>query len=551
MILPRRVTYCILLALTGVTLLFRYPLGTYHELGADTTFIHTLADNIVQNGRALWIVHPLSYFGLYALSYPSAMPFFFASGDVVTGLPVEGVVLIFCWIVAFVGAWSGFLAARAIRRDDGFALLVATLFALAPFFVKDTFWIASTRGFIVALLPVFILLLIRTLKTRGLRELVLAFALFLILATIHRMGFLAFFFLIAFAFALPFHKLTQRLRFALVRYESAARYAIIGAAVFGFLGMFYIQFLYPGIGGADVVDQYGTGAFFQGTSFPILVANMGVTLSGKVGPLFPLAGVGIIAYVWRRPKEVSDKFLLTATILYLPLLSLRDYMVEFLIPIFVILLAIGLMWLWTRKRYRRVLIVMVALLVASSMVFSWEMKDYWRDRYATDAPVASTAYQVGVYVRASTDGTIVTNDGLSAGQIAAVSGGAVMPLGGASLHWNGPQQLAWGFVNSSSIYVHILPLGEISFNTDEIYVAEGLRNAEFDWEAMLYYTQPRVAEQLFTSTYHAHYVVVYMAYPDAFYSYSHERSSPYLQSVLPSTSYKTFDNGDFTIWYRG
>lgn len=549
MILPRRVTYCILIALATVTLIFRYPLGTNHELGADTTFIHTLADSVTKDGIAPWIVHPLSYFGLYALSYPSGMPFMFASGSLTTGMPIEGVMLVFGWIVSLVGAWSAFLLGRALRRDDGFGMIVAVLFALAPFFVKGTFWIGSSHGFVVALLPVFLLLLVRTLKTHGIREFVLAVMLFAILATIHRMGLLAGFLLVAFAFALPFHSVTQRLRVALARYERPARYGTVATAVFGFLGMFYVQFVYRGIGGSDVVDQYSTGAFFQGMSFPTLLANMAISLSGKIGPLFLFAAVGIVAYVWRRPKEAADKFLLTAAIVYLPLLSLRDYMVELIIPIFVILIVVGLMWLWTRKRHSRTLAVLVLLLVVGSVAFSWQMKDYWRDRYPTDAPLTDAAYQMAVYLGRTTNGTILVNDGLSAGQIAAISGNPVMPLGGASQHWNGPQQLAWGYVDPGSLHAHMMPFGEISFNTDNIYIADGVRNAEVDWETMFYYDHPSDADKLF-SRYQIHYIVIDKQYPQSFLSYGELRASTYLQSVLPTTSYVIYDNGAFTSWYR-
>jgi len=156
--LSRRVVYLLLAAMTVVNLLFRFPLDAPHELGADTTFVHSLADGIMIDGRAAWIVHPLSYFGLYALSYPSAMPFWFSSASELSRAPLEVSTLTFGWIVSVVACWGGFLFARALRRDDAFALLVALLFPLAPFFIKDTFWVASTRGFVVGMLPVFLLL---------------------------------------------------------------------------------------------------------------------------------------------------------------------------------------------------------------------------------------------------------------------------------------------------------------------------------------------------------------------------------------------------------
>src|SRR3989442_15357638 len=114
-ILPRRVTHILILVVSVVTVLYRYPLGLGHEAGSDTTFIHSLASSIVERGVAAWILHPLSYFGLYALSYPSAMPFLFGSLSEVGGIPVEGAILLIGLVFAVVGGLSAFAATRSIR----------------------------------------------------------------------------------------------------------------------------------------------------------------------------------------------------------------------------------------------------------------------------------------------------------------------------------------------------------------------------------------------------------------------------------------------------
>src|SRR5207249_3649194 len=198
MILSKRTVHCCLLAFALLNLVFRYPIGVPHELGADTTFVHSLTASIAREGRAAWILHPFSYFGLYALSYPSAVPFIFASAGDTSGVPIELITLLFGWLIAVVGCWSAFIFARTIRRDDRFALLVALLFPLAPFFIKDTFWIASTRGFVVGLVPAFLALLVTSMRKHVYRDAAIALVLFILLAAIHRMGVLSLFFLIAY-----------------------------------------------------------------------------------------------------------------------------------------------------------------------------------------------------------------------------------------------------------------------------------------------------------------------------------------------------------------
>src|SRR5207244_12816443 len=145
-----------------------------------------------------------------------------------------------------------------------------------------------------------------------------------------------------------------------------------------FVSIFVVQFAYPGVGGANVVDQYGTGVF-QGSSFDIVLANMGFSLAGKIGPLIPFAAMGLVAYTWRRPKEAVDKFVLAAVLIFLPLLPLRDYVAEFLFLFFVMLVVIGLFTLrGLRPNRTKVISVVIVVLMVGSIATSWAMKDYWR-----------------------------------------------------------------------------------------------------------------------------------------------------------------------------
>jgi len=125
-----------------------------------------------------------------------------------------------------------------------------------------------------------------------------------------------------------------------------------------------------------------------------------------------------------------------------------------------------------------------------------------------------------------------------------------MPLGGASLHWTGPQLLTWGFVSRDGVNVQLIQFTSITFNTDEIYVPVGMRNVETDWETILFYREPAAAEQQLRR-YDVHYVVVNMIRPSTFISYGHDRPSIYLTSILPNSSYIVYEDGAHSMWYRG
>jgi len=549
--LPRKVTHCLLAALALVTVVYRYPLEVGHEMGSDTTFIHSLAESISVFGQARWVVHPLSYFGLYALSYASGIPFVFAASSETSGVPIEGIMLLFGWIVALPGTWAAFLVARRLRGNDVFALLVAAFFTVAPFYIKDTTWVGSSRGFAIALIPPFILLLLAHLRSGRASYISLAFVLLVILATIHRMGFLAFFLLIAYAFAIPFHKITQRLRFALSRFETVSRYAIVVASFAGFGLVVYGQFQYPGIVGSSLAEQYAGSGVFQGDSFPVLLANMGISLTVRIGVLFPLAVLGLGAFLWHRPKEATDKYLLTTTVLFLPLLSLRDYIAEFLIFFFVVLLVLGLFSIYHLLRRRQKMVAMIiTVVVAISFAASWEMKDYWRLKYSTDTAIPDETYSCALYLRYWSTGTIVANEGLGGGRIGAISGRPLLPFGGASYHRTGPQQLVWLFITPGSMSVQLIEIQKISFNTDEIFLPVNVRNAEIDWETMLFYREPALAQSQL-QRYDVHYFVVDRSLPHDFFSYGSERPSILLSTILPSTQYVVYQTGSYMVWYRG
>jgi hypothetical protein len=520
-------------------------------MGSDTTFIHSLADSIAVFGHARWIIHPLSFLGLYAFSYPSGIPFVFAAITTTSGIPVEGTMLLLGWILSMASAPGTFLAARRIRRDDIFALSVAALFSLAPFYLKDTTWVGSSRGFAVAILPAFLLLLLCNLRSLRASYLALAVLLVVILGTIHRMGFLAIFLLIGYFFAIPFHRITQRLRFALVRYERPSRYGIVLSSLVGFGLVVYVQYLYPGLWGASLAEQYGGSSYFQGEAFHILLANMAISLTARVGVLFPLTLFGLVAYLWHRPKEATDKFLITAIIVFLPLLSLRDYIAEFMILFFVVLLVFGLVF--TGRLFRRrdkIGTVIVVVAVVGSVLASWELKDYWREKYPADMEIPDATYASALYLRYQSDGTIIANEGLLGGRLGALSGRPVLPFGGASYHRTGPQQIIWGYVRPDSVAVQPIAIQAISFSTDELFLPVNVRNVEVDWEAMLFYRDPAQAAQEL-QRYGVHYVVVDQSLPNQFFSYGSARPSVLLATVLPTTSYVVYSNGAHAIWYVG
>ncbi|MCJ2557195.1 MAG: hypothetical protein LN415_08855 [Candidatus Thermoplasmatota archaeon] len=558
-ILSRKTTYCFLAVLVLVNLIYRYPIGITHEVGADTTFIHSLANSLSQEGHAKWVLNPLSFFGLYALSYPSAAPFLISVISEMAGMSIELTILILGTLFGVIGSVSSFLVAREIIKDERYAFVVALLFSLAPFFLKDTTWVGSSRGFVVAFLPVIALLLLKQLRSGDSRYLVLAICAFVFICSMHRMGFLGVFLFIAFGFIPSLHRITQKIRFALVKYEKVFRAMAVLVALLGFFLLFYVQILFPGYGGFDIREEYRLGTFFEGESVPVLLLNMGVNFTGKVGLLAPLTIIGLVMYTWKRPKEVHQKYILMLVFILIPFLSLRDYISEFMILFFVFLIAFAMVYppLVLRKGGKMIGVLAIILLVASAG-FSWEMKDYWRHKYRTDDQISEDTYDAAIYIKSRTTGIIATNDGLIGGSAVAISGRGALPFGGASTHWYSAQQLIFGteryenllFFPASDLEVRRLDYDEITFNTDEIITATNAPNALIDWESIFYNPPSSAIVDEEVEKYSIHYIFVNSRMPNHFFSYV-LRPSPFLVGMQhgENARYRVFENENHALWY--
>ncbi len=185
--LPSKPTYAFLLFLCVINLAIRYP-RTPHELGYDGFIYHGMTVSLVQNGYALWILHPLSYFGLYPLSQPSGSLFFLAGLNELGGMEVEASILIFDFGLVFLGLLGSFILSMEIRRDEPLALTVAALFSLSPRLVSGLLWEIPTRTLFSALVPIFLWALLRFHRGRDARSLTFGLVVLALMMSAHRLA---------------------------------------------------------------------------------------------------------------------------------------------------------------------------------------------------------------------------------------------------------------------------------------------------------------------------------------------------------------------------
>jgi len=544
----RRVNYLLLSFLFGLNIAIRYP-TVQHEIGVDSFVIHILTNSIIEYQYGKWLLHPLSYIGLYPLSYPSAYPFLAAGVSSSSGIDVELSILIISVVLGLVGVFSTYFLAREIKNDDLFCFIAAVAFSLSPIFIKTTYWQASTRNLFMALAPACILLL---LKTRGFsinRVNILFIITLLTVGTSHRLGVFMIFILIAYLTAVLLYALHKQLvpLFAKSkRTKHSVRIGMVSLISAIFIGL--LVMLVSGnnpLQGAEGLGIYEETAIITGSESHILILNLFISLIGRIGFMLIFGFLGFAYLIWKRNKTLYDVFLLVSLVFIFPTIGMRTYSSYFFL-IFFSLLA-GLFFLYCAKllkRRKQVILVLLVIGLVGSVSFYGYMFDHWK---VSSGSMAELTYDTGLYVRYNTHNTFITNDGLLAARVGATSGKSCLPIGGGTLHSNGPEQLIYDFLHEEDFQIIPIPPSQIAVGSDALYKAKGTGNAEQEWVSIHSMKCNEIPSNKIIQ-YNLQYSVSYKKWPTQIYAYNKLYKSNFLISIHLER-YKIYDNGEIEIHY--
>jgi hypothetical protein len=489
----KMMVYSLIGFIVCISILYRYP-DFRHETGMDSFLLHNMADSISYHGQAKWVINPLSYFGMYAFSYPSAMPFLYSGVSQITSASIEFSILLSGIIFGVLGALFAFLAAREIKENEIFAFFTALTFSTAPFLLNLTTWEGSAKGFVVTLLPVFIFLLLKHLKTANTKFLALSILVLAIMAAMHRIGYIAIFIFFAYLFTLPLHNVTRYIVSPEIRYLRIKRGVAFIAVISSFSLALALLFISPGfLGSADITKQYSETEMLTGTGPLTALANLGISYTGKLGILVPLMFFGIFGLAWQERRNVQEKFLILSIIFLIPFIPMREYMTVFFVAVFSFLIGLSMYYLCRgfRKRKKTVIAIIIVCIVVS-MSFSWMMRDYWREIAPYNVMTENTHIS-GIYVKHTLTRTdmFIANKGYVSLRITAISGVVSLPLGGASGASYNPQQLIYDDnfdIVRNEMDIRPVKFESISYSTNEIFTfndPDRLYDAELNWANVL------------------------------------------------------------------
>jgi hypothetical protein len=251
-----------------------------HIAGIDTYKWQDLATAVAVEEAIPWLVHPLSLLGFTPRSCPSAQPLVLASLQI---LGNTGVDWGFYWIsllTGFTAITGAYALGQRLTDDANRAWWLAFLYGFSPLLMRYGYW-ATGRGFLLALLPLFVVLLLEARRPGALPA---AAGMGVLLALSHKAGLVAAL-LIPVAFALS--PLLARCRTS----RTAASILWVAAALAGLL-------LTPG---------------------PLAWAFRAFS---RFAWLMPLAVLGLLAESWTDTRE--KRAVLAAALLSLPLAFADD-----------------------------------------------------------------------------------------------------------------------------------------------------------------------------------------------------------------------------------
>lgn len=138
-------------------------IGFNHPTDFDSMWIQGMAETINSYGYAKWIYHPMSLFGYYPLSYPSALMYFLAVVSAISGLSMNSTIHFTGILFGLVATMYVFLIGR-IFGGPLVGYLASFIFSLSPIVINFSSYVASGRFFLILFFLVFLTFLLKIFK---------------------------------------------------------------------------------------------------------------------------------------------------------------------------------------------------------------------------------------------------------------------------------------------------------------------------------------------------------------------------------------------------
>jgi hypothetical protein len=441
----KRVNYALLGFLIMLNITFRYP-TTPHELGADSFYLHMIANSVSHYGYATWIVHPFSFFGLTPETSPTAYPYILSGLSQLSGLDMEYTILLFSTMVGLIGFFNCFLMAKEIKNDDRFIFFVIFMFSISPIFLNYTIWTVTGRNLFLAMFPLFIWSVFKNINQAKMeyKYIFLSIIIFIILFSIHRMTLLIISFIIAFIISLILYKKLTKISLP-QKVWMLTPIAWIGIFLIFLIAQLFNWGIYSEL---NTSWMYKEGYLFKGGELIDRILNMGVDYASKYGFLFFFGVIAILNMLFFSKKfhnifttkikinrNYNRIFFPILILCYSPWILLGVYTSLILLPFICLISGFGVIYIldWSsnikkikiRNILNKALPVTIIIFLILSIAFTMFMTQLWRRPIAPADDtrwMSEETYDTAMYLNEfSNDSNYILNDWVLGGRLYASS----------------------------------------------------------------------------------------------------------------------------------
>lgn len=325
-----------------------------HEKGADSFFIHSLANSIISFGYANWWVHWLSVFGYYPYSYASAIPFSLSGLSQITGIEMETTILLFCVVIGLFSVFSAYLLAGIIFDEFLFKYLMALFYSISPSIMFFSTWEISARGPFIIFLPFFIYLIMKNLQYA--KRVLLIIISIIFLFSIHHLAII----LIPIISIFIAINLVSKIKID----KNKSTYLNSLYAV-GLAAAFMLPFLKPDMAG------------ITGSRYGWIIYSMIISVR-YIGPMVFFAFSGLVYLIFKKDKKVNLWSFLCMIVLFIPFIYDQIYGI-YIVQLFLIVpLTVGFRNLFNLKDVKssKLIGTFTIVILLSSVIFSGYYNHY-------------------------------------------------------------------------------------------------------------------------------------------------------------------------------
>ena len=180
-----------------LNVLLRFP-TTNHQIGCDSYRNTRTAQSIIKYGEIKWFVNILSLYGYYPYSYPTGAIVILSEHSLLSSLSADLSVLCISIIEGVFAFFFMFLFVQKSFKNKLLAVIAGFIYSTSPGMLYFTTWTFSTRGMLLILYPLLLLLMWMSVQNKNVKLYTIFFIFLFTFVSVHKAWIFIFIFIIIF-----------------------------------------------------------------------------------------------------------------------------------------------------------------------------------------------------------------------------------------------------------------------------------------------------------------------------------------------------------------